>query len=82
VDAAQAGAVAGVLMIATDRRAWLHVYAACPSVVRLNERIVQFLLYALATLPAHQATSGHRWIGEPISTELARLLDHMAEMAP
>lgn len=68
------------VLIATDRRAWLHVFAAFPSVVRLNGRTVEFLLSALADLPARDTTSGHCWTGRPAGVGLVRL-GHLAEAA-
>jgi hypothetical protein len=35
------------------RDAWLHVYAASPSTVRLHPTVIEFLRAALADLPAH-----------------------------
>ena len=63
------------VLIATGRRAWLHVFAASPSVVRLNERTVEFLQYALAELPAAGTSEAHRWTGqaadiEPVSDQV------------
>jgi hypothetical protein len=58
------------VLIATHRRAWMHVFAASPSVVRLNKRTVQFLQYAVAELPAAATGSeAHRWTGQ--TTDIA-----------
>jgi hypothetical protein len=69
------------VLIATNRRVWMHVFAANPSVVRLNERTVEFLLYALVNLPAHDTNTGHRWTGQPIGADLT-WLDPMTKAAP
>lgn len=61
------------VLIATGRRAWLQVFAASPSVVRLNERTVQFLLYVLADLPRHEFNCGYRWTNASISGDLTEL---------
>jgi len=68
-------------LIATDRRVWMHVFAVSPSVVRLNERTVEFLLSALVELPAHETTNCHRWTGQPIGIHLAHL-NQAAESMP
>jgi hypothetical protein len=52
------------VLIASDQRAWLHVYAMVPSVLRLNERTVRFLLDAVADLPAAPVNLAARSVSE------------------
>jgi len=50
------------VLVASHQRAWLHVFAARPSVVRLNPGIVTFLLdEGLADLPTWRRDAAHRW---------------------
>ena len=50
------------VLIASGRRAWIHVFAARPSVIRLNPGIVTFLLdKGLTDLPTWQRDPAHRW---------------------
>jgi hypothetical protein len=53
------------VLVASGWRVWLHVFAASPSVVRLNTRMVAFLLEALADLLVWGANRGRRWTGQP-----------------
>lgn len=59
------------VLVASHSRAWLHVFAASPSVVRLNPRTVQFLQYALAELPVTAATEARRWTGQASDSDQA-----------
>ena len=52
------------VVLASYRRAWLHVYAMAPSMLRLNERIVEFLREAVADLPAADISGAVRSVSE------------------
>jgi len=52
------------VLVASDARAWLQVYAMAPSVLRLNERIVAFLRQAVADLPAADVNQAARSVSE------------------
>ena len=52
------------VLITSDARAWLHVYAMAPSVLRLNERIVAFVRAAVEDLPATQINEAARSVSD------------------
>lgn len=52
------------ILIASDARTWLHVYAMTPSVLRMNPPIVAFLRQAMADLPAAEVTEAGRSVSE------------------
>jgi len=52
------------VLLASDERAWLHVYAQAPSVLRLNERTVAFLRQAVAELPTADANEAARSVSK------------------
>ncbi len=60
------------VLVASGQRARLHVFAASPSMVRINERIVAFLRVALADLLVWGANQGHRWTGAAVDVQGGR----------
>jgi len=69
------------VLVASGQRARLHVFAASPSMVRINERIVAFLLDALADLLVWGANQGHRWTGAAVDIQGERP-QRIAGLAP
>jgi hypothetical protein len=68
------------VLVASHRRAWLHVFAASPSVVRFNPRMAQFLLEALAELPIAATGEAYRWIGRASGLDQTQI-GHLDEVA-
>ena len=66
------------VLIASGRRAWLHVFSATPSVVRLHRRAVRFLQEALADLPA--TDTGERAVGESTDVDPVHIRGPIGEV--
>lgn len=68
------------VLVASHQRAWMHVFAARPSVVRFNPGIVTFLLdEGLLGLPTWRRDPAHRW-PERSTTDVGSVrIDELAE---
>jgi len=70
------------VLIASQQRAWIHVFAARPSVMRLNPGIVTFLLdEGLANLPTWRRDQAHRWPNGSAPGAGSTRIDEPAEVA-